>query len=66
MANNSSLLRILSFFSVLSVFQIATIPAMSYDEPKFTVVSERQKYEVRLYDNRTVAEVTFDKDNSGF
>ena len=66
MANNFSLLRIVLFFSVLSMFQIATGTAMSYEEPKYTVVSERETYEVRLYKNRTVAEVTFERDNSGF
>ena len=39
---------------------------MSYEEPKYTVVSERDRYEVRRYKNRTVAEVTFQTDNSGF
>ena len=31
---------------------------MSYEEPKYTVVSETDTYEVRRYKNRTVAEVT--------
>ena len=39
---------------------------MSYEEPKFTVVKKRDSYEVRLYKNRTVAEVTFETDNTGF
>ncbi len=39
---------------------------MSYEEPKYTVVSQTDTYEVRLYKNRTVAEVTFDTDNGGF
>lgn len=39
---------------------------MSYEEPKYTVVSETDAYEVRRYEKRTVAEVTFEADNSGF
>ena len=39
---------------------------MSYEEPKYTVVRETDTYEVRCYKKRTVAEVTFDTDNSGF
>ena len=39
---------------------------MSYEEPKYTVVSERNTYEIRRYKNRTVAEVTFQTGNSGF
>ena len=39
---------------------------MSYEEPKYSVVSETDTYEVRRYKNRTVAEVTSESDNSGF
>ena len=54
------------FLSVLFGFQIASGPAMSYEEPKYTVVRETDTYEVRLYKKRTAAEVTFESDNSGF
>ena len=66
MANYSCVLRIFLFLSVLFGFQIASGPAMSYEEPKYTVVHETDTYEVRRYKKRTVAEVTFDTDNSGF
>ena len=66
MANHSSSLSIFLFLSVLFGFQIAAGPAMSYEEPKYTVVSETDTYEVRRYKNRTVAEVTSESDNSGF
>ena len=66
MANYSYLLRIFFCFSVLFGFQLATGPAMSYEEPKYTVVSETDTYEVRRYESRTVAEVTYETDNSGF
>ena len=66
MPNYLSLLRIFLFFSVLLGFQIASGPAMSYEEPKYTVISETDTYQVRRYKKRTVAEVNFDRDNSGF
>ena len=66
MANYSYSLRIFFCFSVLFGFQLATGPAMSYEEPKYTVVSEMDTYEVRRYESRTVAEVTYETDNSGF
>jgi len=66
MANYSLILRIFFFLSILSGFHIASGPAMSYEEPKYTVVSQMDTYEVRRYKNRTVAEVAFDTDNSGF
>ena len=66
MTNNLSLLRIFFFCSILFGLQIATGPAMSYEEPKYTVVSERDTYEVRFYKNRTVAVFTSETENSGF
>ena len=66
MQNYLSLLRIFVFFSVLFGFQIASGPAMSYEEPKYTVISETDTYQVRRYEKRTVAEVNFNKDSSGF
>ena len=39
---------------------------MSYEEPKYTVVSETNTYEVRRYKNRTVAGVTSESAKSGF
>ena len=66
MPNYSYLLSIFLFLSVLFGFQIASGSAMSYEEPKYTVVRETDTYEVRRYKKRTVAEVTFESDNSGF
>ncbi len=59
-------LRISLFFKVFFGFQVATGPAMSYEEPKYSVVREMDNYEIRRYKPRTVAEVTFDIDSSGF
>ena len=66
MANNLSLIRIFLLFSILFGFQIVSDPAMSYEEPKYTVIKETNTYEIRRYEKRTVAEVTFDTDNSAF
>ena len=66
MANYSYSLRIFFCFSVLFGSQLATGPAMSYEEPKYTVVSETDTYQVRRYESRTVAEVTYETDSSGF
>ncbi len=66
MANYCYLLRVFLFLNVLFWSQIASGPAMSYEEPKYTVVREMDAYEVRRYEKRTVAEVTFDTSNSGF
>lgn len=66
MANHLSLFSIVLFLSTLFGFQISSGPAMSYEEPKYTVVSETDTYEIRRYKNRTVAEITSESDNSGF
>ena len=66
MANLLSLLRIFLFVSVLFGFQIASGPAMSYEEPKFATIKKTDIYEVRRYEKRTVAEVTYGEEDSGF
>ena len=44
----------------------ATVPAMSYEEPNFTIIKKTDVYEVRRYERRTVAEVTYGSEDSGF
>ena len=39
---------------------------MSYEEPKFTIIKKTDVYEVRRYETRTVAEVTYGDEDSGF
>ena len=39
---------------------------MSYEEPNFTIIRKTEVYEVRRYERRTVAEVTFGDKDSGF
>ena len=45
---------------------LTTNPAMSYEEPKYTVIKKTDIYEVRLYETRTVAQVIYSKEDSGF
>ena len=45
---------------------LTTSPAMSYEEPKYTVLKKTDIYEVRLYETRTVAQVIYGKEDSGF
>jgi hypothetical protein len=44
----------------------ASGPAMSYEEPKFATIKKTDIYEVRRYEKRTVAEVTYGEEDSGF
>ncbi len=53
---------LLAFFSYIT----STVPAMSYEEPNFTIIKKTEVYEIRRYDRRTIAEVTFDDQDSGF
>ena len=53
---------------LLALFSHITVsgPAMSYEEPNFTIIKKTDVYEVRRYERRTVAEVTYDDEDSGF
>ena len=57
-----SSLLIFAMFAYLT----ASGPAMSYEEPKFTTIKKTDVYEVRRYEKRTVAEVTYGEEDSGF
>ena len=39
---------------------------MSYEEPEYSIVKKTDVYEVRQYKKRTVAEVTYGEEDSGF
>ena len=39
---------------------------MSYEEPEYNIVKKTDVYEVRQYKKRTVAEVTYGEEDSGF
>lgn len=53
------------FFALFS-FITVSVPAMSYEEPKFTIIKKTDVYEVRRYETRTVAEVTYGDEDNGF
>ena len=53
---------LLALFSYITV----SVPAMSYEEPNFTIIKKTDVYEVRRYERRTVAEVTYGDEDSGF
>ena len=43
-----------------------SIPAMSYEEPDYTIVKKTEIYEVRRYAKRVVAQVNYGQENGGF
>ena len=62
---NNLIRRGVIFFALFSFITIS-VPAMSYEEPKFTIIKKTDVYEVRLYERRTVAEVTYGDEDSSF
>ena len=59
-------LRFSVFSIALLAYLIASVPAMSYEEPEYSIVKKTDVYEVRQYKKRTVAEVTYGEEDSGF
>ena len=66
MVERNNLIRIGIVFLALFSCITASVPAMSYEEPKFTIIKKTDVYEVRRYETRTVAEVTYGDEDSGF
>ena len=61
-----TLLRLyVSIFAFVG-FLTVSVPAMSYEEPKYKVIKKTDVYEVRLYQRRTVAKVNYGKEGGGF
>ena len=54
------------FLIALLAYLTASVPAMSYEEPEYSIVKKTDVYEVRQYKKRTVAEVTYGEEDSGF
>jgi hypothetical protein len=59
-------LRFSGFLIALLAYLTASVPAMSYEEPEYSVVKKTDVYEVRKYQKRTVAEVSYGEEDSGF
>jgi hypothetical protein len=53
-------------FLISMVFITMSVPAMSYEEPKYKIITKTDIYEVRRYEQRTVAQAKYDKADSGF
>ena len=66
MVEPKPLLRFSVFLIALLAHLTASVPAMSYEEPEYSIVKKTDVYEVRQYKQRTVAEVTYGEEDSGF
>ena len=66
MVEQKPLLRLSVFLVALLAYFTASVPAMSYEEPEYNIVKKTDVYEVRQYRKRTVAEVIFGEEESGF
>ena len=66
MVEPKPLLRFSVFLIALFAYLTASVPAMSYEEPEYSIVKKTDVYEVRQYKKRTVAEVTYGEEGSGF
>ena len=66
MVERNNLIRRGVIFFALFSFITVSVPAMSYEEPKFTIIKKTDVYEVRRYETRTVAEVTYGDEDNGF
>ena len=66
MAGQKTQIRLSLFIFTMFAYLTASGPAMSYEEPKFATIKKTAIYEVRRYEKRTVAEVTYGEEDSGF
>jgi effector-binding domain-containing protein len=66
MVEPKPLLRFSVFLIALLAYLTASVPAMSYEEPEYSIVKKTDVYEVRQYKQRTVAEVIYGGEDSGF
>ena len=66
MIEQKPLLRFTVFLIALLAYLVAPVPAMSYEEPEYNIVKKADVYEVRQYRKRTVAEVIYGEEDSGF
>ena len=66
MIEEKQLLRLGVLLLALLTYLTASVPAMSYEEPEYNIVKKTDVYEVRQYKKRTVAEVIYGEEDSGF
>ena len=66
MVEQKPLLRFTFFLIAVLAYLAAPVPAISYEEPEYNIVKKTDVYEVRQYRKRTVAEVIYSEEDSGF
>jgi len=66
MVEPKPLLRFSVFLIAILAYLTASVPAMSYEEPEYSIVKKTDVYEVRKYQKRTIAEVSYGEEDSGF
>jgi hypothetical protein len=66
MIGQKTQIRLSLFIFTMFAYLTASGPALSYEEPKFTTIKKTDVYEVRRYEKRTVAEVKYGEEDSGF
>ena len=66
MEEQKPILRLSVFLVALLAYLTAPVPAMSYEEPEYKVVKKTDVYEVRQYKKRTVAQIIYGEEDSGF
>ena len=66
MVEHKPILRFSVFLIALLAYLTASVPAMSYEEPEYSIVKKTDVYEVRQYNKRTVAEVRYGEEDNGF
>ena len=59
-------LRLSVLLMTIFAYLTASVPAMSYEEPEYSIVKKTEVYEIRKYKKRTVAEVTYSEEGNGF
>ena len=59
-------LRLSVLLMTILAYLTASVPAMSYEEPEYSIVKKTEVYEVRKYKKRTVAEVIYSEEGNGF
>ena len=66
MVEQKPLLRFSVFLIALLAYLAAPVPAMSYEELEYNIVKKTDVYEVRQYRKRTIAEIIYGEEDSGF
>ena len=66
MVERRPLFRFSILVQLFLIYVTTSFPAMSYEAPEYSIVKKSEVYEVRKYEKRTVAEVSYGEEDSGF